>query len=307
MQILLGKCWLKQVFYIKDIMDLIFHPMDPKKGTPVTTCIRFSDSELEIRSSSPIEKPQLIVVFHESLLRTEKCMAGLTKDGTLIVNTEKKPDEIRKMIGLQSGTIVCVNALKIAVEEKSRVNTAMLGAICHAVPFLDEQAVIQVITDTFSKKYAALVFANIQTFHRGMNECHVQIFESNHEEIQATFSRSSSILGYATQPLGGAIINPGNSTLRDLSASRSGYIPEFLSDACIHCAACDLTCPDMCFVWTTIQDHHGRSFQHLLGIDYQYCKGCLRCIHACPTEALRTIRETDGFADEHRVMRSVNS
>ena len=24
----------------------------------------------------------------------------------------------------------------------------------------------------------------------------------------------------------------------------------------------------------------------LKGIDYQYCKGCLKCVNACPTDAL---------------------
>jgi pyruvate ferredoxin oxidoreductase gamma subunit len=40
----------------------------------------------------------------------------------------------------------------------------------------------------------------------------------------------------------------------------------------------------------------------LQGIDYQYCKGCLKCVHACPVEALSDERELDdGYAESKRV------
>ena len=39
----------------------------------------------------------------------------------------------------------------------------------------------------------------------------------------------------------------------------------------------------------------------LKGIDYQYCKGCLKCVEACPTDALGDLREMIGYADENRV------
>ncbi len=278
-----------------------------KKGTPVKTFVRFAAADAEVRSSSPVEEPHVAAVFHESLLRTQNCTAGLQQDGTLIVNTAKTPDEIRTITGLEAGTIVCVDALRIAVEEKTRVNTAMLGAICRAVDFLDERAVKEVITDTFGKKYPALVAANLKTFDRGFAEGRIQGYEPRSGQRRVAFSHAASALGYDTQPPGGAIVDPGNSVARDLSASRSGFLPEFAQDACIHCAACDQTCPDMCFVWTAKEDERGRRYQFLQGIDYQYCKGCMRCVTACPTDALRTIRETDGYADQHRVKHPVGA
>ena len=39
----------------------------------------------------------------------------------------------------------------------------------------------------------------------------------------------------------------------------------------------------------------------LKGIDYQYCKGCLKCVEACPTKAISPLREMVGFAKENRV------
>ncbi len=273
-----------------------------KKGSPVKTFVRFAAAETEIRSSSPIEEPHVVAVFHESLLRTQNCIVGLESQGVLIVNTAKSPDDIRMLTGLKSGVVLCVDALQIALEEKSRVNTAMLGAMCRIIEFLDPEAVKTVISETLGRKYPALAAANLRTFDRGFREGSISLYPAEtNGDVYEPFVHPIPDLGYDSQALGGAIINPGNSITRDLSASRQGFLPAFSQEACIHCAACDEVCPDMCFVWNAKQDSRGRTFQYLQGIDYQYCKGCLRCIQACPTDALTTIRETDTYATDHRV------
>ena len=40
---------------------------------------------------------------------------------------------------------------------------------------------------------------------------------------------------------------------------------------------------------------------HLKGIDYQYCKGCMRCVETCPTAAMTREQEVPGKADRLRV------
>ena len=115
--------------------------------------------------------------------------------------------------------------------------------------------------------------------------------------MPAFVRHDTPVLGYETQPIGGLVTNPGNSILKDFSISRSGMMPHFHEDKCIHCAACDTVCPDFCFVWDEAPDKRGRPQMFLQGIDYQYCKGCLKCVDACPTDALSDERETDGYAE----------
>jgi pyruvate ferredoxin oxidoreductase gamma subunit len=119
--------------------------------------------------------------------------------------------------------------------------------------------------------------------------------------VAPAYKRSGPMYGYQDAPWGGIIVNPGNMALKDLSASRQGFLPAFNRDKCIDCAQCDLVCPDFCFVWEQGVDKRGRPANNLLGIDYQYCKGCLKCVEICPVEALTAIRETDGYAQEHTV------
>lgn len=272
-----------------------------KKGTPVKTFVRFCDPEVEIRDHSPIEEPHLVAVFHEALYKTVNVVSGLHPDGVVLVNTSRDFDEVRADLGLEYGTIAVVDAMGIAVEEQTKVNTSMLGAMFRICGFLDPEAMRKVIRRTFEKKYPHLVEPNIRTFDRGYNEVKFKTYEVPAGTVASPFKRAQSLLGYETQLPGGIILAQGNSILKDLSGSRSGMLPVLDLDSCISCAACDNVCPDNCFVWEEGEDKRGRPQQTLLGIDYHYCKGCLKCIDVCPTEALTSIREEVGFAEAHRV------
>jgi pyruvate ferredoxin oxidoreductase gamma subunit len=179
---------------------------------------------------------------------------------------------------------------------------AMLGALFRLCDFLDPEIMKKVITKSLEKKYPQSVQPALKTFQRGYDEVVFQTFELPEDQKMPLFVRHDTpVLGYNTQPIGGIVVNPGNSILKDLSISRAGMMPHFDDDKCIHCAACDNVCPDFCFVWDELPDKKGRPQMFLQGIDYQYCKGCLKCVVACPTEALSSNREVDGYADEHRV------
>jgi pyruvate ferredoxin oxidoreductase gamma subunit len=195
-----------------------------------------------------------------------------------------------------------VDATGIALEEKNRVNMAMLGGLFRLCDFLDPEFMKGVIRKSLEKKYPQAVAPAIRTFERGYNEVRFQTFALPEGQQMPAFVRHDTpILGYETQPIGGTITNPGNSILKDLSISRAGMMPHFDDEKCIHCAACDTVCPDFCFVWEEQPDKKGRPQMFLQGIDYQYCKGCLKCVQACPTEALSSAREEEDYAEEHRV------
>jgi len=270
-----------------------------KKGTPVKSFVRFCAGDREVRTSSPIERPQVVAVFHEALARSLDVAAGLTATGTLIVNTRSAPEQIREKLGLRSGTVAVLDALGIALEEKTRVNTAMLGAVARSCPFLDADAVRETIRDTLSVRYARLVEANLRTFDRGYRELRSTTWAPAAGDPERPVQRAAPAFGYLDAPIGGVILDSGNSILKNLSTSRQGFLPAYDPDTCVHCGICDIVCPDLCFVWS--DDGEGEPAVRLLGIDYNYCKGCLKCIDACPTGSLTELREDDGWADEHRV------
>jgi len=111
--------------------------------------------------------------------------------------------------------------------------------------------------------------------------------------------RAAPAFGYLDAPIGGIILDSGNSILKNLSTSRQGFVPAYDTDSCVHCGICDIVCPDLCFVWS--DDGEGEPAVRLLGIDYHYCKGCLKCVDACPTGSLTELREEEGWAEQNRV------
>ena len=55
-----------------------------KKGSVVRSFIRLAPADRSIRTSAPIEEPDVIVVFHGGLLAHPATLSGLKADGTLI-------------------------------------------------------------------------------------------------------------------------------------------------------------------------------------------------------------------------------
>jgi len=271
-----------------------------KKGSVVRSFIRLAPADRAIRTSAPIEEPDVIVVFHSGLLAHPATLSGLKADGILIY---AGPDgDIPAGLSRAPTTtkIIRVDAQKIAFEEKSRENAVLIGTLAAAVSYLDRQAVLDALDSTFAGKSAKVVTANKRAFNRGAKE--IEIIENigQHDGDVPTM-QSNPVWGYKSAPLGGVLPTPGNTAHNDLHTSRTGWMPVLERDKCIDCGMCDMVCPDLCLVWSTHTDEDGKPIVKLDGIDYQYCKGCMRCVETCSTSAMTREAELPGKADELRI------
>lgn len=269
-----------------------------KKGSRVLSFVRLAPAGQPIRTSAPVETPDAIVVFHAALLRDPSTIAGLSRDGTFIFNAP--PGTAPAILaGLpRTARVIRVDALAIAVAERSRPNAVLLGTLCAAFPFLDRAIVLEALSEEFAGRHPEAVASNERAFQRGAAELEV-LAGIGQVEGDLEPARPTPAWGYLTQPVGGSIPFPGNTAWNDLSASRTGWMPVLDREKCVHCGVCDLVCPDFCLVWG---DGTGEPFEReLVGVDYRYCKGCLRCVESCPTGALAKTAETPGLADSLRV------
>jgi pyruvate ferredoxin oxidoreductase gamma subunit len=270
-----------------------------KKGSIVRSFVRLGPTDRPVRTSAPVETPDGIVVFHAALLRHPVTIAGLRRDGTLIYDAPPGPLPEALAALPRAARAIRVDALGIAVKEGSRPNAVLLGTLCAAFPFLDAETVLEALSEEFAGRHPEAVAANERAFRRGATE-----FEAHagvgRAEGDLPIGRAEPAWGYETQPPGGIIPEPGNTVWNDLSASRTGWLPVLDRAKCIHCGLCDLVCPDLCLVWGDGEDG-GKFERELMGVDYRYCKGCLRCVESCPTAALAKEPETPGLAERLRV------
>ena len=271
-----------------------------KRGTPVKSYVRLCEPERELRVSSPVERPHLLAIFHDTLLDAPFTLQGLDPGSTVVANTRRSLGELFGTLDLPQGTTLArVDALGIALQEGSRVNTAMLGAMVRAASFPDAAAVKETIVRILGTRRRDLLEANLRTFDRGFAETETLVVELSVDEPVPR--RAPPRLGYANTPRGGLLYAPGNSIRRDNSVFREGRIPELLPEKCTHCGLCDMVCPDYCFVWQEETDKRGRPAMLLQGIDYQYCKGCMTCIAVCPPKALVERPDDEAFVHAYRV------
>jgi pyruvate ferredoxin oxidoreductase gamma subunit len=270
-----------------------------KRGTPVKSYIRFSPAGQAIRSATAIQHPDLLIIFHELLLTTHpECLAGVGPNTDILINSASEPTAIRFPQGIKLRRVGTVDATTIAMKNKCGLNVVMLGAATFFLPEIEEGFVSNTITGFFTKLGAEGQKRNLRGFAGGRRKLQSEAFTENQGRLSAD-EVSLPTLGYLNAPLGGAIINPGNSILKNNSASRKGTLPRFIKEACFNCGLCDMVCPDYCFVWN--KDPGGLAKPELLGIDYQYCKACQKCIVACPVQALVLYNESDLPEDETQI------
>lgn len=254
-----------------------------KRGSPVQSFVRFSPMGAPMRSAFFTTSPDLIVVFHEAMLQMHPgSLAGATASTTLVVNSAKQPGDLFFPGGTSFGKIICVDAGAISRAKRCGINAVMLGAMSVAVPEVAQELVVASLEKFFGRLSSQARSRNVAGFKAALGHSHAAIFRNE----QASLPPGATPLprmGWVNAPMGGLITNPGNTVLRDHSLSRQGFAPRFEVRNCIQCGYCDMLCPDYCFVWDRSGENGAAA---LKGIDYQFCKGCQKCISVCPTGAL---------------------
>jgi 2-oxoacid:acceptor oxidoreductase gamma subunit (pyruvate/2-ketoisovalerate family) len=101
-----------------------------RRGAPVRAFARISDDEIHLRSE--IYNPDIVIVQDESIMKLVDVLKGLKKDGKILINTRKKPNEYPFSEKYKVATVDATGvAIKygILVGGIPVVNTPILGAV----------------------------------------------------------------------------------------------------------------------------------------------------------------------------------
>jgi len=120
-----------------------------RRGAPVNGYTRISDEPIVIHSH--IYTPNIVVIVDPTLLGKIDVTRGLVEGGTVVAHSEKKPEDLRKELGVEKANVYTVNAARIALDILGRpiYNTAMLGALIRAVPLVSMNSLIKVVKERF--------------------------------------------------------------------------------------------------------------------------------------------------------------
>jgi 2-oxoacid:acceptor oxidoreductase gamma subunit (pyruvate/2-ketoisovalerate family) len=121
-----------------------------RRGAPVKAFARISDEPLLVRSQ--IYAPDYVIVLDHAIYKVVDVTEGLKKDGMIIVNSTKKPEEIE----LEGWRVATVDATGIALELNLLVaglpvvNTAIAGAFAKATDEVKLASVLTAIEETWA-------------------------------------------------------------------------------------------------------------------------------------------------------------
>lgn len=240
-----------------------------KKGTPTDVSVRFCEIGTPVRQSGPTARPHFLVAFHEDLIAPLELNRGLQPNATCVVNSHKPPAAVRPLLQLHSGTIVCIDATRIAYETGSRLNMPLMAALCHELKFPDDK-----IKDVIEHQWPRAAKANLAAFDAAVQGASTDSFPvDGYTLLPPHVSRGP--LGWRNMQNGGTIDALTHSTIgRDNRVAGRGRVPHFAPEACNSCGICMTVCSDPGgLLW-----RDGR----MAGIDERFCKGCMRCVEVCP-------------------------
>lgn len=297
-----------------------------KTGTPVKGYIRFCPPDKEIRVHSPVVNPDLLVIFHQALMRDQSVWKGCSDRTTVIIALDQGQEEsVMQNLPDDIGQCYVVNARQIAMETKSRINVVMLGAMAKVMGFVELENARQICRDNLGRKYPAALEGNLKGLEQGYEQVRL-LSETSFGERRNGIRGEDRCFGGLRKGVSGEdrCVDAGKENTHRAGQGSKRQVTELASDqewgyvtAPIggvnprsgstvtsdlspsrqgyipiflkeRCINCGL-CDSTCpdMVFQFAKGtYKGREMMVNQGLDYYHCKGCMRCVDVCPVNAL---------------------
>ena len=125
-----------------------------RMGAPITAYNRISDKPITIHSN--IYEPDYVVVVDDTLLTSVPVTAGLKKDGAIVINTTKTPEQLKEVLKGYEGAVYTIDARKVSEEALGKYfpNTPMLAAIVKVAGVMTDEELLEDMKTSFKHKFA---------------------------------------------------------------------------------------------------------------------------------------------------------
>ena len=138
-----------------------------RRGAPVVAFTRIDTKKIRLRSQ--IYEPDFVIVLDKFLLNAVNVTEGLKNNSIILINTNKRPDEIKFDINVKVATI---DATGIAIKHGlgSRVapivNTSILGAFAKVSRVVDISSVVEAVKESAPGKKDENAKATIEAYEK---------------------------------------------------------------------------------------------------------------------------------------------
>ena len=136
-----------------------------RAGAPMLAYTRISDKPIQIHSM--VYEPDMVVVLDPTLLGSA-VIEGLKSSTKLVVNTDEKPYDVKKKLGLEKEEVWTIDATSLAIKILGQpiTNTALLGAVVRASGAVKLESVIAVVKERFQGKIRDLNTEVVETAYK---------------------------------------------------------------------------------------------------------------------------------------------
>lgn len=253
-----------------------------RRGAPVLAFTRID--EKRIYRKTQVYEPDFVVVLDEGLLESVNVVEGLKKGGVVVVNSNRKPEEIDVGIDTKLATI---DATSVALEvlKQPAINSSILGALSKATGLVSiesvEKGIMQVFGDRLGPKIGEknAKAARVAFDRTIVGESHgKRVLKTAAKWLPDVNEQPMGVAAVSKKTNAGAV-GPG-SFLENKTGSWKVFRPEYDPEKCTMCNFCWFYCPEGCIY------RKGDRME----FDMDYCKGCGICANECPVEAIKMVR-----------------
>jgi len=142
-----------------------------RSGAPMRSYTRMSSEAIKLHSA--VYEPDVVVIVDPTLIGPVNVLEGLSKQGTVLINTQLSPEEARKQYGIQGYKVYTIDATTIALQTLGRPipNMPMVGALVKATGLVKLDHVIEGLRQSFSGKFGKdVVEKNVKAINRAYEE-----------------------------------------------------------------------------------------------------------------------------------------
>jgi len=137
-----------------------------RRGAPVTAFVRVDDDPIRLRCE--ITEPDDLIVLDATLIDSVDVTAGLKPGGTILINTEKTPEEYPELRGRFRVSTIDASGIAIrhglGTKTQPIVNTAIVGAFAAEFGLIGLESVRAAIDEEVPVKQEANYAAAVEAF-----------------------------------------------------------------------------------------------------------------------------------------------